>query len=96
MAAQIADQLGHARPSMTQDVDLAVSMSKSGRWRQTKAQVNALTWAYVRRQRLEPEPADNRADLLDVAPCRPKHLYFLGIRRVGCARRCYSAPDVAR
>jgi hypothetical protein len=42
-----------------------------------------------------PQPADCRANLLDVDPCRPKPLYLLGIRWVVVARRCYSAPEVA-
>jgi hypothetical protein len=42
-----------------------------------------------------PKPADCRADLLDVAPCRPNSPYFMGIRCVMAAYRCCSAPDVA-
>jgi hypothetical protein len=43
-----------------------------------------------------PEPADNRADLRDIAPCSSKLLYCLGIRRAAAVRCCRSAPVVAR
>jgi hypothetical protein len=42
-----------------------------------------------------PEPADNWADLLDVARCRPKLPSDLGVCREVMVRRCCSVPDVA-